>query len=59
MENILTSAEHFDLYDILIQLVQEKRMTRSEMDGILKKSGLTRTKGEEYRDEEGSVLTMK
>ena len=58
MENVLVTAEHFSLYHILIQLVESKRMTRAEMEEVLRKSGLRKLKSGEYRDEEGSILTM-
>lgn len=58
MENVLVTAEHFSLYYVLIQLVEAKRLTRAEMEEVLRKSGLKKLKNGEYRDEEGSILTM-
>lgn len=58
MENVLVTAEHLSLYEILIQLVEAKKLTRVEMEEVLRKSGLTKIKKDEYRDEEGSILKM-
>ena len=55
----MTTTDHFNLYNVLNKMVLIDKVSQEEMDNLLTKSGLIKIKNDVYKDENGSVLTMK
>lgn len=54
----MTTADHFDLHNVLNKMVLMDKISQEEMDNLLTKSGLTKLETGIYEDANGSVLAM-
>lgn len=52
------TTEHFNLYKALSKLVKLEKISNDEMEILLAKSGLTKIKDYQYKDDSGAILTM-
>lgn len=54
----LDSIHQFDLYDALAKMVSLNKISVTEMEELLRKSGLSKIKAGHYKNELGNILIM-